>query len=146
MPATYDPWNLIRQLRDDMNRALAPATNGSEDGSSVLTSRWAPAVDIKEEKDRFVVSADIPGVEPADIEVTMENGMLTIRGERSFEKEDDGKSYRRVERVYGSFHRRFSLPDTADAEGIVARGKNGVLEIVIPKKETVQPKRIEVAA
>jgi HSP20 family protein len=143
---SYEPWGALRTLRDDVNRLLE-GSYGSDDGSSVVTSRWAPAVDIKEEPGRFVIHADIPGVDPKDIEVTLEHGTLTIRGERKLERSDGGEDrYRRVERVHGSFYRRFSLPDTADAEKVQATGRNGVLEIVIPKQAAVQPKRIEVSS
>ena len=143
---SYEPWGALRTLRDDVNRMLA-GTHGADDGSNVVTSRWAPAVDIKEEPERFVIHADIPGVDPKDIEITLEHGTLTIRGERRLERSEGGDDrYRRVERVYGSFYRRFSLPDTADAEGISAKGVNGVLEVTIPKQAKVQPKRISVAA
>ena len=142
----YEPWQALRSLRDDVNRMLAGSYNGSEDGSSVVTSRWAPAVDIKEEDDRFLIHADIPGVDPKDIEVTLEHGTLTIRGERKLETKEDEKGYRRVERLHGSFYRRFTLPDTADPEKVVATGRNGVLEVVIPKQAAVQPKRISVSS
>ena len=143
----YEPWSGIRQLREEMSRALGQVLDGSDDDSNVVTSRWIPAVDIKEEGERFVICADVPGVDPKNIDVTMESGMLTIKGERKLETKEEGDNgYRRVERLYGSFYRRFSLPDTADAEKISAKGKNGVLEVVIPKKETVQPKRITVAS
>jgi HSP20 family protein len=141
----YEPWAALRTLRDDVNRMLAGNLEG-DDGSSVVTSRWAPAVDIKEEPDRFVIHADVPGVDPKDIEVTLDNGTLTIRGERKLETEEGEKDYRRVERLYGRFYRRFALPDTADPEKVKATGKNGVLEILIPKQAAVQPKRIEVAS
>jgi HSP20 family protein len=110
----------------------------------VATAQWAPAVDIKEEPDRFVIYADIPGVDPDKIEVTMERGMLSIKGERSTEKKEEKEGYTRVERARGTFYRRFSLPDTADPEGIQAKGNNGVLEVVIPKKPAQQARRIEV--
>lgn len=143
----YEPWSGMRQLREEMNRAFGQALDGSDDDSNVVTSRWMPAVDIKEEGERFVICADVPGVDPKNIDVTMENGMLTIKGERKLETKEEGDNgYRRVERLHGSFYRRFSLPDTADADKISAKGKNGVLEVVIPKKETVQPKRITVAS
>jgi HSP20 family protein len=143
---SYEPWGALRTLRDDVNRILA-GSHGSDDGSSVVTSRWAPAVDIKEEPGRFVIHADIPGVDPRDIEITLEHGTLTIRGERKLERSDGGEDrYRRVERVHGSFYRRFSLPDTADPEKVQATGRNGVLEIVIPKQAAVQPKRIQVSS
>ncbi len=147
MLARYEPWSAMRQLRDEMNRAFGQALTAGDDGSNVVTSAWMPAVDIKEEDNRFVISADVPGVDPKDIEVTMENGILTIKGERKLETKEEGDNgYRRVERLHGTFYRRFSLPDTADAEKISANGKNGVLEVTIPKKAAVQPKRIKVAA
>lgn len=147
MLTRYEPFNAMRQLHDEMNRAFGGALYAprNDDGSSAATSGWTPAVDIREEAERFVIAADIPGVEPKDIEITMENGVLTIKGERRHESTSDGDNgYRRVERVYGTFYRRFTLPDTADAENVSANGKHGVLEVVIPKKAAVQPKRIQV--
>jgi HSP20 family protein len=142
----YEPLGALRTLRDDVNRLLTGALDG-EDGSSVVTSRWAPAVDIKEEDERFVIHADIPGVDPKDIEITLDNGMLTIRGERRLEAKQEGDhGYRRVERLHGTFYRRFSLPDTADPEKVQAKGSHGVLEVVIPKQAAVQPKRIRVSS
>ncbi len=144
----YEPFRLLDQFQRELGRLgsldLAPGQNLDEDTSNIATSNWAPAVDIKEDKDRFVIIADVPGVDPKDIEVTMDNGMLTIRGERKQETEEDRQGYRRVERVRGAFYRRFSLPDTADAERIEAHGKNGVLEIVLPKHEKLQPRKISV--
>ena len=148
MLTRYDPWAAARELRNEMNRVFAHSgLTESEDGTNVVTSRWTPAVDIREEADRFVISADVPGVDPADIEVTMEKGVLTIRGERTASDQKEGENgYRRVERLHGTFYRRFSLPETADAEGVSASGKNGVLEVSIPKRAAEQPKRIQVAA
>ncbi len=144
----YEPVNLLRRFQDEVNRMLhddfAVSGNLEGDRSRVATSAWTPAVDVKEEAGRFVITADVPGVEPKDIDITMENGVLTIKGERRSEVKDDQEGYKRVERVYGSFYRRFSLPDTADAEGISARSNHGVLEVTIPKKQAVQPRRIEV--
>ena len=141
----YEPWNILNQLHGDLDRffdrRLAPS---DENGSSLATSDWTPAVDIKEEDDRYVIHADVPGVEPKDIEVNMEDGVLTIRGQRSTENCEDREGYKRVERVRGSFYRRFSLPDTANAEAISAKSTHGVLEVVIPKQEKLQPKRIVV--
>ncbi len=147
MLTRYDPFGAMRQLREDMNRAFGNALADTDDESNVVTSRWAPAVDVKEEDARFVICADVPGVDPSDIDITMENGTLTIRGERKVETSDEARpGFRRVERVHGTFYRRFTLPDTADSEAISASGANGVLEIVIPKKAVVQPKRIQVNA
>jgi HSP20 family protein len=101
-------------------------------------------VDIKEEAERFVIHADVPGVDPKDIEVTMEDGVLTIRGERKSESREEQDGWKRVERVSGQFFRRFTLPDTADAEGISATGANGVLEVIIPKQAKAQPRKIQV--
>ena len=137
----YEPWNLLDQMRREMDRAMDTRT---AEGSSVATSDWVPAVDIKEEKDSFVIVADIPGVDPKDIEVHMENGMLTIKGEKESEKKEEREGYKRVERSFGSFYRRFSLPDTADAEKITAKSNNGVLEVRIAKQEQVQPRKISV--
>jgi HSP20 family protein len=118
--------------------------NGEQDGSAVVTAQWAPLVDIKEEADRFVIYADLPGIDPADIEVQMDKGILSIKGERSSESSAQTERFSRIERRYGSFHRRFALPDSADPEGISAHGRNGVLEIVIPKRPESAPRRIQV--
>ena len=118
--------------------------NDESDGSNVVTSQWAPRVDIKEEDQRFVIFVDVPGVDPATIDVSMEKGILTIKGERAVERNAQTDRFTRVERVHGSFHRRFTLPDSADADTISATGKHGVLEIVIPKKAEKAPRRITV--
>ncbi|MHA1569390.1 MAG: Hsp20/alpha crystallin family protein [Alphaproteobacteria bacterium] len=138
----YEPWNVLNQLRREMDRVFESSENA--EGSNIATADWTPAVDIKETDTAFVITADIPGVDPKDIEVNMENGVLTIRGERKEEKEEEREGYKRIERVRGTFYRRFSLPDTADADKISAKSKNGVLEITIPKQEKVQPRKIAV--
>ena len=144
----YESWNLLDRLQREFNpkNLLNPNAREveGENNSDVVTSHWHPAVDIKEEEDRFVIYADLPGVDPKDIGITMEQGVLTLKGERSEETKEEHESYKRVERVSGSFYRRFNLPDTADAERIEAEGKNGVLEITLPKQEKAQPKRITV--
>ena len=142
----YEPISTIRRLQEEMNRAFGGVLHSSDDNSASAVSHWVPAVDIHEEADRYVIRADVPGVEPETIDVTMENGVLTISGERKSEtREDKGAGARRVERIYGSFYRRFTLPDTADAERVEARSSHGVLELTIPKKALVQPKKIKVA-
>ena len=144
----YEHWNLLDRLQREFNlqNLLDPYAREveGEDNSNVVTSHWRPAVDIKEEEDRFVIYADLPGVDPDDIEITMEQGVLTLKGERSKETKEEHEGYKRVERVNGSFYRRFSLPDIADTERIEAKGKNGVLEITLPKQEKAKPKRITV--
>jgi len=114
------------------------------DGSAVVTAQWVPRVDIKEEAGRFVIYADLPGIDPQDIEVQMGKGILSIKGERKSESTAETERFSRVERRYGSFHRRFALPDSADPEGVTADGRNGVLEIVIPKRAETTPRRIQV--
>lgn len=141
---TYDPFTLVDQLQKEMNR-LFETRMGERRGnetSAAVTSDWIPAVDVREETDRFVIFADVPGVDAKNIDVTMENGVLTLRGTRTLEEEGNG--YKRRERPTGQFYRRFVLPDTADAEGISAQSKNGVLQLVIPKREQAQPRRIQV--
>ena len=130
----YEPFGLLTQLQRELARAEG----------STATAEWSPSVDIKEEPDRFVIHADVPGVNPEDIDIHMENGQLTIKGEKKTEATTDEKNYKRIERTYGSFYRRFGLPDSAQADQISARSKHGVLEIVIPKRESVQPRKISV--
>lgn len=139
----YEPWTVVNQLQREMNRLFEGREGQVEDGN-VATSDWIPAVDIRDEPNRFVILADVPGVDVKDIEVQMENGMLSIRGERKHEVKEDQKGYKRVERTRGTFYRRFTLPDTADADKVAATCKNGVLEVVIPKQEKVKPRRISI--
>ncbi len=136
----YEPWGLLNQLQKELERSKE--TQGNEGSAS--TAEWAPAVDIKEEADKFVLYADIPGVKTEDIEVNMEAGVLTLKGEKQTEAKTEKESYKRVERTSGSFYRRFSLPDSANSDAISAKCKYGVLEITIPKREAVKPKRIDV--
>ena len=141
----YEPLDFLDRLQTQLNKLYDPGLLlGSDEESNIVTSRWTPAVDIREEDDRFVIHADVPGVDPKDIDVTMENGVLTIKGERKTESEEEREGYKRVERSRGAFYRRFSLPDTADSDKINAKSKNGVLEIVIPKHEVVQTRKIAV--
>jgi len=103
-----------------------------------------PRVDIKEEAERFVIFVDLPGLDPKDIEVNMDKGVLSIKGERKAESRVENERYSRVERAHGIFYRRFALPESANPEGIAATGKNGVLEIAIPKRPETTPRRITV--
>ena len=139
----YEPWSLLDQMRREMEQAMDTRT---AEGSSMATSDWVPAVDIKEEPDAFKIVADIPGVDPKDIEVHLEDGVLTIKGEKESEKKEEREGYKRVERSFGSFYRRFSLPDTADPEKVTANSNHGVLEVLIGKQEKVQPRKISVNA
>lgn len=143
----YEPYSLLDQLQRGFLRSSNfsySQDSSNDDNSNIEVSDWRPAVDIKEEKDRYVIHADLPGVQAKNIDITMEDGILTLKGERATNKEEEHEGYKRVERVYGTFYRRFSLPDTADTDRIEAKSKDGVLEIVVPKQEKVQPRRIEV--
>jgi len=124
---------LHRQLDQGFDTATRDAT-------------WSPAVDIHEEAERFVVRADLPGVKPADIEITADKGVLTLRGTRNFEQKSAEGKYSRVERVSGKFTRSFTLPENVQADAIKASFKDGVLELTIPKVAKVEPRRIEVQA
>ncbi len=141
----YQPWNLLNRLQGDIDRVF-PSRQGARRAQpqAAPPSDWVPAVDIREEDTRYVIRADVPGVDPAAIEVSMEEGMLSIKGERRRENGARSQTFRRMERVSGSFMRRFSLPDSADADAISATSRHGVLEIVIPKQHRLQPKRIQV--
>lgn len=142
----YAPWNLPTNVPADFRDLVDKLFRGdTQDQSNVVTSQWAPHVDIKEEAQRFVIQADIPGVDPKDIEIHMEKGILTIKGERKQELKEENEKFTRVERAHGLFYRRFALPDSADAEGISASGKHGVLEVVIPKRAETTPRRINIA-
>jgi HSP20 family protein len=116
-----------------------------DDSSYIETSTWSPLVDIKEEKDCFLVIADVPGVKKEDIDISLENHVLTLKGERQFEKTEQHQGYTRRERTQGQFYRRFSLPQTADDAKITARYTHGVLEIRIPKREAATEKKIEIS-
>ncbi len=132
----YRKLSLFDELADLFDNR-APVASASVTG-------WTPAVDIHEEKDKYVVKADIPGVEPKDIEITLENNVLTIKGERQSESSSEENGVKRTERFSGSFSRQFSLPNSIDADAIKANGKNGVLSIEIPKAAQAQTKRIAV--
>ncbi len=129
------PWGMMEQMRREMDRMM---------GEENAASDWVPAVDIKEETACFTIVADLPGIAPGDIDIHAENGMLTIQGGRESEKKEEKQGYKRIERSYGSFFRRFTLPDSADTDQISAKGENGVLTITIPKRAEIQPRKIAV--
>ncbi len=141
-----EPWSMLRNFQQEMNRLMQdwPQAAVDTDDSSVVTGHWVPAVDIKEEANQFLIHVDLPGVDPEDIEITMDNGVLMLKGARHWETEEKRDEYRRTERMRGEFYRRFALPDTANPDGIKADYKNGVLLVSIPKQEKAQPRRIAV--
>jgi HSP20 family protein len=137
----YEPWVLMNRLQRDLDRLF---NQPGQDETQQAIVDWVPPVDIREHDDQFVLHADLPGVDPKNIDITLEKGVLTIRGRRDLEARDEKAGYRRVERVTGEFYRRFSLPDTADSQAVKARFTNGVLEVSIPKQPQVLPRRINV--
>ena len=139
----YRQWSPFFQLRDEINR-LFSGMEGEETSSA--TAAWVPAVDIHEFENRFALYVDVPGVDPGQVEITLANGVLTLSGQRATEKPaGESDVPMRIERGSGAFHRRFILPDSIDGEQIKAVGRNGVLEISIPKQAKAQPRRIKVA-
>ncbi len=142
-----DPFRDIAVLQDRMNRLFGDFLERShprEEGRE--TGIWIPNVDIYETKDAVCVRAELPGVDKDAVHVEVKEGVLSLRGERKFEKEVKEESYHRIERSYGTFHRSFSLPSSVDAEKVTARMKDGVLEVDLPKKEQAKPKQINIAA
>jgi HSP20 family protein len=129
-------------LQEQVSRFLESSFGGTDKNSSLAT--WAPAVDIHETEGELVVKADLPGIAEEDIDVRVEKNMLTIRGERTFEKSVNDDNYLRVERAYGSFSRSFSLPNTVNTEAVQAEYRNGVLTVTMPKREESKPKQVKV--
>ena len=140
----FHPWSIVDLMHRDFDRLATRAR--LHDGDETRAADWAPAVDITEEKERFVLRADVPGVAADDIQVSMEDGVLTVAGERHAEARDNIDGIKRFERATGRFQRRFTLPDTADSEAITAKSKNGILEVEIRKLPEVQPRHITVEA
>jgi HSP20 family protein len=133
--AIREPWHLLNRFNRELDGFL------DTPGASVA---FIPAVDVVEEKERFVVRADLPGVSPEQVEVTAEKGVLTLRGERKSDRKEQAEGYERVERVTGSFTRRFQLPENVQADAIKAKFTLGVLEISIPKQPVVAAKRVTI--
>jgi HSP20 family protein len=139
----WEPFRGATSLQDQVNRLFNDVFERSGQESSLTT--WAPAVDIYETEHELVVKADLPEVDPKDLDIRVENNILTIRGERKFEKKVNEDNYLRVERAYGSFARSFTLANTVNSEAIKAEYQNGVLTLTIPKKEEAKPKQIKVS-
>ena len=135
---SFDPFDTLpaslRVFQDSFNRLL----------SEPSARPWAPAVDIQETEDALVLKADVPGIELSDIDIRLENGTLTLKGERKWENQEDNKGYHRIERSYGAFARSFALPETVEAEKVRAEYHNGVLTVSMPKKEIAKPRTIKV--
>jgi HSP20 family protein len=140
--ARWEPFRGVTTLQDQINRLFNETFERPGDDSSL--SAWAPSVDIYETEQELVVKADLPDVDPKDLDIRVENNILTIRGERKFEKKVSEENYLRVERSYGSFARSFTLANTVNSEAIKADYRNGVLTLSIPKREEAKPKQIKV--
>lgn len=141
----YQPYFGLDKLQDDINRLFSSWATADSSG---VTADWVPSVDINEFDDRFQLFVDVPGVDPKNVDITLESGVLTITGERFpiAEKSDENVIRRRAERGSGRFYRRFILPESVDADKVKATDRNGVLEISIPKQAKAMPRRIKVAA
>src|SRR6266436_2442525 len=140
----YDPFRDLRTLQDEVNRLFSTSLTPSFGDEGIGRGAWNPSVDIYENKDQIVLEAELPGMNREDFELTIENNVVTLRGERRFEKKEDTDNYHRVERSYGSFLRSFTLPNTVTAEGANADYRNGVLRVTLPKREETKARRIEV--
>ena len=141
----WDPFRDLSMIQDRMNRLFEDAGRGWRTDEPTATTTWSPAVDIFETEGEIVVKAELPGMERKDITLNLEKNVLTLKGERRFEKETKEDNYHRIERSYGTFSRAFSIPATVDEEQIRADYKDGVLKIVLPKKEQSKPKQIRIA-
>jgi HSP20 family protein len=140
----WDPYRELTAL-DRLTRAFGvPARRERDEEMSM--GAWIPPVDIAEDKDRILLTAELPGFKEEEISIQMESGVLTIRGERKFEREKEGRTYHRVERSYGQFMRTFTLPNNVDRENVKATFRNGVLEIELPKSEEARPRQIRISA
>jgi HSP20 family protein len=142
----WDPFRDLDSIQDELNRLFGRTFSGPEKARPGVMGGWVPALDVYETADEVVVSAELPGLDPKEVEVSVEDSTLTIRGQRQFEQETDEQNYHRIERRYGSFTRSIRLPQTADADKIQARFDKGVLKVEVPKREEAKPKRIEVKA
>jgi HSP20 family protein len=142
----WDPFRDLLSLQNEMTRLFSRAA-GTAGGEDVLgAGTWAPAMDVQEAPDRYAVTMELPGITPDQVDITFNDGVLTVRGERKFYEDQPEESFHRVERRYGSFLRSITLPSRIDADRIGARFENGLLTLEVPKAEDAKPRRIEVKA
>ena len=141
----WDPFKEVATLQDRMNRVFGEAWGRTHrPDEDYISGSWMPAVDVRESKDALEISTELPGIEPKEVEVSVENGVLTLKGSRQFEKATEGETYHRVERAYGSFERSFSLPTNVDPERVQAVYRHGVLHLTLPKREEAKPRSISI--
>src|SRR5215471_12697590 len=141
----YDPFRDLRTLQEEVNRLFTGSMPRAFDDEGIARGAWAPSVDIYENKEQIVLEAELPGMKREDFDLTIENNVITLRGERRFEKTNDTDNYHRVERSYGAFTRSFTLPPTVSGDGATAEYRNGVLRVTLPKREEAKARRIEVS-
>jgi HSP20 family protein len=140
----YDPFRDLRTLQEEVNRLFSTNLTRSFGEEGIGRGAWSPSVDIFENKDQIVLEAELPGMSKEDFDLSIENNVITLRGERNFEKKEEADNYHRVERSYGAFTRSFTLPQTVSAEGATAEYQNGVLRVTLPKREETKARRIEI--
>src|SRR5882762_4090723 len=140
----YDPFRDLRTLQEEVNRLFSTNLTRGFGEEGIARGAWNPSVDIYENKDHIVLEAELPGMNRDDFELSVENNVITLRGERRFEKKDDTDNYHRVERAYGSFVRSFTLPNTVSSEDAVPDSRNGVLRVTLPKRAETKDRRIEI--
>lgn len=140
----WDPFRNISTLQEQVNRLFENSVQGNRPGDNSALTSWAPAVDIYETENELVLKADLPDLNEKDLDIRVENNMLTVRGERKFEQNVKEDNYLRIERTYGAFSRSFGLPNTVNTEGIKAEYKNGVLTVQLPKRAESKPKQVKV--
>src|SRR5687768_4143320 len=140
----YDPFRELRNLQDEMTRLFTGSHPGEFNREEMTHGSWAPRVDIWEDKEKLNLEAELPGMSRDDFEISVENNVITLRGERRFENKVEGENYHRIERSYGSFTRSFTLPQTVTAEGARAEFNNGILSVTLPKREETKARKIEV--
>ena len=141
----YDPFRDLRTLQEEVNRLFSTNLTRAFDDEGIGRGAWAPSVDIYENKDQIVLEAELPGMNQDDFDLSIENNVITLRGERRFEKTDETDNYHRVERSYGAFTRSFTLPQTVSPEGATTEYNNGVLRVTLPKREETKARRIQVS-
>jgi len=142
----WNPWKELEEMEKRLSTVFgpAPSTMGGDKKEAIAVAEWSPLVDITEDEKEYTVKAEIPEMKKEDIKINVHDDVLTISGERKYEKEEKGKKYHRVERAYGSFIRSFTLPEDADGAKVNAEYKDGVLKVRLPKSEKAKPKAIEV--
>lgn len=139
-----DPFRRVSRLQDRMNRVFEDVLGRSIDENELFGGSWTPAVDIVETANELILHAELPGMKSEDVDIRIENNLLTLKGERRFESREDQENYHRRERSYGTFARTFTLPSTVEQDKVSAEYKDGVLKVTLPKREETKPKQINI--